>query len=191
MKFKNRHHGERNQKSSCPPRGGVMWGDWLRRYKGTFWSDKNVFSLVLNIGYMGVADCQNLANWIFMIWGLCKLYLICIFLNKEENSKPSCQDSRVRSYNVRATKMRDGPRDSLPNGLASLLQWRGCYWEVKVTSPEWPPANPRIKTCPKAHRLCTKLPCILSQIYSWYGFFITIITNLAKHWPNGHLITLV
>ena len=120
------NHGEGNQKSSCPPRGGVMWGDWLRRYKATFWSDKNVFSLVLDIGYMGVSNCQSLASWILMIWSLYKLYLIYIFLNKEENSESSCQDSRVRSYNVRTTKMRESSRDSLPNGLASLLQWRGC-----------------------------------------------------------------
>lgn len=113
------------------------------------------------------------------------------FLNKEENSESSCQDSRVRSYNVRTTNMREASRDSLPNGLASLLQWR-LLMSSQSHITRMATCKPQNKDLPQGTQAMYKIAMhSFPNLSLIMDFFITIIITLVKHWPNGHLITLL
>lgn len=109
VKVKNRQSNpsDRNQKSGCLFWGEEAWSegiDWEETWVSflEFYSNriKMFYYLVLDIGYRGVYNCQNLANWTLSTWDLCKLYLpYFFFLSEKEKPESSCQDRSVRSYN--------------------------------------------------------------------------------------------
>ena len=68
-------------------------------------------------------------------------------------------------------------------GGAANEKLKPHHQNATLQTPEWGP-GPRHRGCVQnSHALFPKF-------IPKFGFFITIIKTLAKHWPNGHLITV-